>query len=928
MKVMDLTLFKQNIFSLLLACLVVSLSACDGLGRSTEEYIEGAQAYLDQEDFSAAVVELKSALQQDANSTEARKLLGDVYLKIGKGEDAEKEIRRAISLGMSPVSGANSLAQALMLQGEFQQVLKITIDPGAVPKVHEAKLLALHGDAHLELNDLTSAEKSYDLAIGLDTSSREALTGKARLKASRGDIDSARAMAEKVAQSHPSFAPVREFLGDLALIQEQLDNAEVMYSRAIEQSHYLGMNSLKRAGVRLQQNDYPGLSSDVDALLNSGYQSPHLFYFKGRVDFFNEDYLEAEKAFKNALELSPKFWPAKVYLASTHLAVGQSQQALNLAQQLQSDAPADRLYLKGLLGATYVGTGQFDQAKKALYTLLAGNPHDVYALSLLAQIMLNEGNSEEATIYLTRALSITPESKDLQRNLKVAQMMSGQSLNYSSDEYADVFLAAMAELNIGNYKKVFDTAQSLHEQKPTLVDPLNLRAASQLGLGDLKGALKSFEQVLELEPNNPTASKNLATMEWQTGNLERAESILTGYLQAYPQDESALVKQFLIKSQLGKAEEGITLLSDALEKETDSALIRATLAQYYFDAGKYSQLLNLTSNISEQQLVAQPVLLELRAKVNLLRNENLLAQQDFKKYLSLLPESAHARFLYADILARRGQKLEARKQLESAVDVDPDYLPARIGLVKMYTLHNQLEQAAIEVEKLKKNFTETPAILALDGWLALGKGDLASAEKNLAAAIEKAPNSEVSLLLFRSLWLQGEYDRAYTVLNVRLDQRPKELPLLEELAAAYMAQGKGGEALKVYLSILKDYPNHVLALNNAAWLSREQNVNQAIDYAERARELAPRAANVADTLAMLLLQKDTSSRRALDLLQEAARQAPSDQSIQLHYAELLVQRKMYSQARGILNAVVERAPDSQQAVRATGILNGLSDSGE
>ena len=928
MKVMDLTLFKQNILILLLVSLVVSLSACDGLGRSTEEYIEGAQVYLDQKDFSAAVVELKSALQQDANNTEARKLLGDAYLQIGKGEDAEKEIRRAISLGMSAASGATSLAHALMLQGEFQQVLQTIIEPGALPQGNEAKLLALHGDAHLALGDLTSAEKSYDRAINLDAGSRVALIGKARLKASRGDIDSAKTLAEKVVESHPSFVPAWEFLGDLALLQEQLDDAEAMYSSAIEQGHYLGESSFKRAGARLQQNDYAGLKKDVDALLNAGYQTPHLFYFKGRIDFNDEAYDQAEKAFKSALELSPKFWPAKVYLASTHLTLGHPQQALDLAQQLQSDAPADRLYLKGLLGATYVRAGQFEQAKKVLNTLLADNPHNVYALSLLAQIMLNEGNPEEAAIYLTRALSITPDSKDLQHNLKVAQMMSGEALDYSSSEYADVLLAAMAELNKGNYKKVFDTAQSLHEEEPTLVDPLNLRAASQLGLGDLKGALKSFEQVLELEPNNPTAAKNLATMEWRTGNLERAESVLTGYLQAYPQDEAAVLKQFVIKSQLGKAEESITLLSKAIETTPDNSLIRATLAQHYFDAGKYSQLLTLTSNISEPQLVAQPVLLELRAKVNLLRNEKLLAQEDFKKYLSLLPESAHAHFLYADVLARRGRKQEARKQLESAVSVDPAYLPARIGLVKMYAHHNELDQAAIAMETLKQDFAEIPAVLALDGWLALGKGDLASAEKSLTAANQLVPSSEVSLLLFRSLWLQGEYDRAYTVLNVRLDQRPKELSLLEELAAAYMAQGKDGEALKVYLSVLEDYPNHVLALNNTAWLSRDMNLNQAIAYAEQARELAPGAASVADTLAMLLLEKDTSSRRALDLLQEAARQAPGDQSIQLHYAELLIQREMPSQARSVLRALVESSPNSPSATQAAGILQDLSNSGE
>jgi tetratricopeptide (TPR) repeat protein len=305
-----------------------------------------------------------------------------------------------------------------------------------------------------------------------------------------------------------------------------------------------------------------------------------------------------------------------------------------------------------------------------------------------------------------------------------------------------------------------------------------------------------------------------------------------------------------------------------------------------------------------------------------------LAQADFKQYLSLLPDSAHARFLYADVLARRGQKEEARKQLKNAVSADPTYLPARIGLVKMYAHNNELKLAESEMAKLKQDFSEIPAVLALDGWLALGKGDLTSAEKSFSAAINKAPSTEVSLLLFRSLWLQGEYERAYAVLNTRLEQRPKELALLEELAAAYLAQGKDSASLKVYRIVLENYPNHVLALNNTAWLSRDLNLEQAMAYAERARELAPGASNVADTLAMLLLQKDANSRRALDLLQEAARQAPANQDIQLHYAELLVQREMYSQARSVLKAVVVSSPESQAAAKATGILKNLPNSGE
>ncbi|MBV1928003.1 MAG: PEP-CTERM system TPR-repeat protein PrsT [Gammaproteobacteria bacterium] len=927
MKLVDFMHYKRNILISLLAGVLVGISACDGVDRSSEEYLESAQVYLDKNNFASAVVELKSALQQDINNVEARNLLGDVYLQVGKGEDAEKEIRRAISLGMSPSSGATSLAQALLLQGEFQQVLDSPVELGASSKTEQAKLLALRGNAHLALGNLTIAENSYDRALSLDGNSRYALMGKARMKATRGDFDGAKVIASKVTADAPAFAPIWELLGDIELAQDQLDSAEAMYTKAIKQGHYLSESTLKRAGVRLQQEDYVALKEDTDTLIEAGYQSPHLFYFKGRVDFFNKAYSDAEDAFKATLELNSKFWPAKVYLASTHLFLGQQQQALDLAQQLQSDA-SDQNYLKGLLGASYANLGQFSQAKKSLNDLLSVNPHNVFALSLLAQILLNEGDAEEALPLVIRALSITPESKDLQRNLKVAQMMSGETIDYSGGDFSDVFLKALGGLRQGNYQQVFDTAQSLHKEKPGLADPLNLRAAAQLGLGDLKGALKSFEQVLALEPNNPTAAKNLATIEWRMGNLERAESVLSRYLHDSPKDEAAVLKQVVIKSQLGKVEEGTALLREALEKSPESALIRVALAQNYFDTGKYSQLLTLTSNISESELAAHPVLLALRGKVNLSRNEQILAQEDFKTYLSLLPESAHAHFLYADVLARRGKKQEARKQLESAVNVDSTYLPARLGMVKMHVHQNELKLAETKMKKLKQDFGETPAVLALDGWLALGKGDLISAEKSLSAAIKLTPSSEVSLLLFRSLWLQGEYERAFSVLNAGLLQSPDELALLEELAAAHLARGEDGEGLKIYRSILDTYPNHVLALNNTAWLSREQNLGEAIAYAERAREIAPGAASVADTLAMLLSLKDVGSRRALDLLQEAVKMAPSDQGIQLHYAELLVQRKMYAQARNVLKAIIVGSPDSPAAIQAAGTLKNLPDSGD
>ena len=307
----------------------------------------------------------------------------------------------------------------------------------------------------------------------------------------------------------------------------------------------------------------------------------------------------------------------------------------------------------------------------------------------------------------------------------------------------------------------------------------------------------------------------------------------------------------------------------------------------------------------------------------MLRNEKALAREDFKKLVSLLPDSAHAHFLYANALARSGQKARARKEIERAVDVDATYLPGRIGEVKMFVQHNKLNEAKAAMEKVKEDFGDIPPVLALDGWLALGLGDYSRAEKSLSAANEQIPSSEIALLLFRSLWLQGEHEQAYAVLNTRLEQKPNELALLEELAAAKLAQGKKTEALDAYHSVVEDHPDHVLALNNLAWLSRDQDLDQAIAYAAHAQQLAPEAAGVADTLAMLLLQKDSDSKRGFKLLEKSSKQAPANLEIQLHYATVLAQRKMYTQARAVLNTVVKSAPNSAMAIEATERLEAL-----
>ena len=69
--------------------------------------------------------------------------------------------------------------------------------------------------------------------------------------------------------------------------------------------------------------------------------------------------------------------------------------------------------------------------------------------------------------------------------------------------------------------------------------------------------------------------------------------------------------------------------------------------------------------------------------------------------------------------------------------------------------------------------------------------------------------------------------------------------------------GAGEEGLRYCIPPIQDFaainPNDAIALNNLAWVSRQLKDPKALEYAEKANELAPDNAGILDTLTELLL---------------------------------------------------------------------------
>ena len=108
-----------------------------------------AQAYYEGHEYQSAVIELKNLLQDEADNAAARALLGKVYLELGNAAAAEKELLKAIELGLEGDEMRILVARARLMQGNVEAVIADIVPEEFKSDENRAEAYALQGQAYL-----------------------------------------------------------------------------------------------------------------------------------------------------------------------------------------------------------------------------------------------------------------------------------------------------------------------------------------------------------------------------------------------------------------------------------------------------------------------------------------------------------------------------------------------------------------------------------------------------------------------------------------------------------------------------------------------------------------------------------------------------------------------------------------------------------
>ena len=885
---MSASTLRKTALALALAAVFGTL----GCSQSVESLVANGEAALGKGDYRTAQIQIKSALQQDLNNARARWLLGEISLAIEDGEAAEKEIRRAGELGVGNDAVIPALAQALLLQGKVDAVLELPQPPDLSPR-SRAEVMAARALAHLAKGEKPRADQLTAEALKLAPDNRFATAARARVLIDANMLDEAERLLAGLQQKSPDYGLAWSLMGDIEDLRGDLPKAEEGFTAAIAKRPIIGPDQIKRAVVRLRQQNLDGALADAQQL-NKVFPNLHIaWYVTGAVYFQKRDFAKAQEALDRAYQLDNDHVPTLILLGWANLAVGNTGQAGEQARRAVAIAP--NLIPGRLLMATVYLRQQPPAGKDAegmVRPVADAQPDNVAANNLLAASLKAQGKTAEAAPIFEQIAAANPDALDLQTAVGIELLHAGHG-----EKALDVLGRAAASapqaprptaalvatlLQQKNVNEALAAAEHFQEQNPKDVTALRLLAETQLASGDQAKAVATYHRALALSPGDPPASVRLAEFLARENDLDGARKVLDAAIAIHPDDAGLMAVLSQVAARQGRADEAKGLLRKAIEKDPAHLSARLLLAGQLLQEGDAKGA--LAALPAEEGANDARVLVE-RSQANLKLKEYEKARGDLERLAAMQPQSAPVLFDLANVYGALADVERMHQALDAAASLDPKNATIGAAHARSLALRGKTADALAAINRLGLPDLD-PARLSVEMHVAEKEGDRARQLRAAEALFKAHPDTQSMLTLFQTQAVAGKREAAEGTLRGWVDANPDDDVAALRLAQLYGQAGRAAEAVSIFRKLVVKYPNNAALLNNLAWYLKDGEPKDALRYAEKAYSTANDNLAIVDTYA-LLLSANGQPGKALGVLDSAIALANTPALLRLRRVEIL-----------------------------------------
>ncbi|MBI3774598.1 MAG: tetratricopeptide repeat protein, partial [Gammaproteobacteria bacterium] len=248
---MNMDVIRFGLIRGIVAGLCIALWSC-AQDKTDLDHLQQAKLFQEQNQWRAAMIEFKNALQKNPQNLEARQLLGMLYLDIGEAESAEKELRRVAAAGSASAKLAAPIARAMLLQRQQDKLLTEFSPPRFDDHDGTPELQGVRAEALASLGKLEPAQAAIVQAISQEPVSVAVMLSAAHVALARGKVDEARNWVQRALELSPTDPDAWLLSADLAFVATQHDAAAQDYQRALDfdQRQLLTQRNLRaRVGI-------------------------------------------------------------------------------------------------------------------------------------------------------------------------------------------------------------------------------------------------------------------------------------------------------------------------------------------------------------------------------------------------------------------------------------------------------------------------------------------------------------------------------------------------------------------------------------------------------------------------------------------------------------------------------------------------------
>ena len=888
-----------------------------------------AQQSLQQGDTRAALIHLRNAASKSPADAEIRYQLARLYNDNNEPANAEKEIRKALSLNMARDKALPQLVRAMVSLDKAQAALDETAKDA---EQAGGPLLAARADAWLAVGDSAKAREGYAQALAKQPGLASALLGQGNMAWMAKDGEAALALAEQAVQANPRDPSVMRFKGSVLRHLGKQEAALDAFGLALAlQADHLAAR-VERTDLEIELKQVDAAREDIAALARFTPNSPFAIYLQALLDHNQGKYSDAQGQLLKLLKQVPNHMPTILLAGANELKMGNATAAQGYLNAYLERNP-DNLFARKMLAQALLKTNQPAEAAAALAPLLRGGSQDAQLLVLAGEANLRSKDFVAAQQYFEKAAVIMPNEATLHTSLGLAQMGQGQYAKAAEQlgraaaldpksEQAALYLIH-SELSQGHFDKALKAVKAYQAAQQDSAVVRNLEGSIYVAQKNVPAARAAFEKAVALQPDHLAATLNLAQLDLQEHKTDAARQRFESVLKHDAHSVGAMSALADIALQQGQPEQAVRWLEQAVAEKPKATELGMRLARAYLKTGQSAKATTLARQLQVDD-TKNPALSELLGQVQVANNDGAGALESFGKMVQQDPKSAPAWFGMATAHLLLKNAAAATADLKRALALDPKYRPARMALAELALQQNRPADVLAIARQMQKETGQQGAGYVMEGDLLARQQKF----KEAVALYEKAYGADkdvnIVLAIHRTLLAAGLPRDA----DQRLAQFRKEQP--GDLAAAMYA-AELSLSRKEYQSaasdlelVLKAAPDSPVALNNLAWAYSELKDPRALSTAEKALKAAPDSPAILDTAAWLLVGQGDAGR-AVPMLKRAAGLQPANATLRYHLAVALNKSGDKKAARVELEKVVSGGtpfPHLDDAIALLKVLNG------